>query len=87
MFQARSHTFELKNAGAVELHVGWTIDTEGKEDPFTVLPQAGTLTLTLTPTLALALALTLTPKPNPYPNPYPNPNPSPSPNPNFDPSH
>ena len=30
MFQARSHTFELKNAGAVELHVGWTIDTEGK---------------------------------------------------------
>ena len=41
MFQARSHTFELKNAGAVELHVGWTIDTEGKEDPFTVLPQAG----------------------------------------------
>ena len=61
MFQARSHTFELKNAGAVELHVGWTIDTEGKEDPFTVLPQAGTLTLTLAPTLTLALTLTLTP--------------------------
>ena len=43
MFQARSHTFELKNAGAVELHVGWAIDTEGKEDPFTVLPQEGTI--------------------------------------------
>jgi hypothetical protein len=43
MSQARSHTFELKNAGAVELHVGWSIDSEGKEDPFTVLPQEGTI--------------------------------------------
>ena len=31
MFQARSHTFELRNTGAVELHVGWAIDTEGSD--------------------------------------------------------
>ena len=43
MFQARSHTFELRNTGAVELSVAWHIEAEGKEDPFSVSPQEGVI--------------------------------------------